>query len=101
LADDAAEGAKYKPPRRRLRPIRMPVPRYHRKRRLFEAGLKENRCERRGIREWRGEPLVMALHHLNGVGNDNRFENLLLMCPNCHSQTENFAGRNAHTREVA
>jgi len=78
-----------------------PVPRYHLKRRLFEAGLKENRCERCGIREWQGEPLVMALHHLNGVGNDNRFENLVLLCPNCHSQTENFAGRNAHTREVA
>ena len=31
--------------------------------------------------------------YLNGVGTDNRLENLQLLCPNCHSQTANFAGR--------
>jgi 5-methylcytosine-specific restriction endonuclease McrA len=36
----------------------------------------------------------MALHHINGDGRDNRLENLQFLCPNCHSQTENFAGRN-------
>jgi predicted HNH restriction endonuclease len=30
----------------------------------------------------------------NGVGDDNRLENLALLCPNCHSQIDNFAGRN-------
>jgi predicted HNH restriction endonuclease len=35
----------------------------------------------------------MALHHVNGDGRDNRLENLQLLCPNCHSQTENFSGR--------
>lgn len=67
--------------------------RTHLKRRLLGEGLKANRCEVCGLTEWRGEPLSMALHHLNGNGLDNRIENLQLLCPNCHSQTENFAGR--------
>ena len=71
-----------------------PRNRSHVKRRLLAAGLKENRCERCGIEEWLGAPLSMALHHVNGDGSDNRLENLQMLCPNCHSQTENFAGRN-------
>ena len=67
--------------------------RNHIKGRLLRAGLKQNRCEDCGIAEWRGEPLSLALHHLNGDGNDNRLANLMLLCPNCHSQTENFGGR--------
>jgi hypothetical protein len=68
--------------------------RHHVKRRLLSAGLKQNRCERCGIEGWLGAPLSMALHHVNGDGSDNRFENLQMLCPNCHSQTPNFAGRN-------
>jgi transposase-like protein len=64
------------------------------KRRLLGAGLKTPNCEVCGIAEWRGQPLSLALHHVNGDGRDNRLENLQLLCPNCHSQTENFAGRN-------
>jgi DNA-binding CsgD family transcriptional regulator len=64
------------------------------KRRLIAAGLKANRCERCGLSHWRGAPLRMALHHVNGERHDNRLENLELVCPNCHSQTETFAGRN-------
>jgi DNA-binding transcriptional ArsR family regulator len=70
-----------------------PRNRTHLKRRLFAAGLKANRCECCGLTEWRGAPLSMALHHINGDGRDNRLENLQLLCPNCHSQTENFSGR--------
>jgi 5-methylcytosine-specific restriction endonuclease McrA len=63
------------------------------RRRLVGAGLKDGSCEECGIRDWRGEPLSLALHRVNGDGRDNRLENLRLLCPNCHSQTENFAGR--------
>ncbi len=68
--------------------------RTHLKLRLVGEGLKSNRCEECGIVEWRGRPLAMALHHRNGDGTDNRLANLQMLCPNCHSQTDNFGGRN-------
>ncbi len=68
--------------------------RYHVKNRLIAAGLKRNRCEECGISEWRGRPLSLALHHVNGDGKDNRLENLTILCPNCHSQTPNFGVKN-------
>ena len=68
------------------------------KRRMIDNGLKEPRCERCGIDTWLGSTLTLALHHINGDNRDDRLENLSLLCPNCHSQTENFAGRNRRLR---
>jgi hypothetical protein len=68
--------------------------RTHLKRRLLSEGLKDARCEQCGLTDWLGQPLSTALHHRNGDGRDNRLENLQLLCPNCHAQTDNFAGRN-------
>lgn len=66
------------------------------KNRLLKEGLKENKCEICGITEWLGNPISLQLHHINGVNNDNRLQNLQLLCPNCHSQTDNFAGKNIY-----
>jgi formate-dependent nitrite reductase cytochrome c552 subunit len=47
-------------------------------------------CRTCGIGQWNGERLSLQLDHLNGVNNDNRLENLQLLCPNCHSQTKTY-----------
>lgn len=63
---------------------------------LLQFGIKENKCEVCGISEWNGKPLMCQLHHLNGNRNDNRIENLQMLCPNCHSQTENYQNKNTY-----
>lgn len=90
------------------RPARMASERFfaagvHRNRtylklRLLAEGLKEPWCATCGISEWHGKRLSLALHHRNGDRLDNRVANLDLLCPNCHSQTSSFAGRNGHRR---
>ncbi len=72
--------------------------RNHLKRRLTAAGLREYRCEECGLTEWRGAPLFLCLHHVNGDGLDNRLENLQILCPNCHAQTPNFGALNRGRR---
>jgi hypothetical protein len=64
------------------------------KKRLVAAGLLAYACDGCGIADWRGRPLVLQLDHLNGVNDDHRLENLRLLCPNCHSQTSTFCGKN-------
>ena len=41
-----------------------------------------------------GQPIKLELHHINGNHNDNRLENLQFLCPNCHSFTDNYRGKN-------
>jgi Zn finger protein HypA/HybF involved in hydrogenase expression len=64
------------------------------KKKILKQGLMEYKCAICGISEWLGNPLSLQLDHINGISNDHRLENLRLVCPNCHSQTETFAGRN-------
>jgi hypothetical protein len=69
--------------------------RYHLKRRLLKVGLLENTCSKCGLDgTWQGAPIVMVLDHINGVNNDNRLNNLRMLCPNCNSQEPTFAGKN-------
>ena len=64
------------------------------KRHLLKAGIIVNRCDWCGLSEWRGRPLSIQIDHVNGIRDDHRLENLRMLCPNCHSQTDTFAARN-------
>lgn len=62
---------------------------------LFKFGLLSNKCYNCNINNiWNNKPLSLHLEHINGNHNDNRIENLRLLCPNCHSQTDTYAGKN-------
>ena len=64
------------------------------KQRLVKEGKMEYKCQNCGISEWLGKPITLQLDHINGVHNDHRLTNLRFLCPNCHSQTDTYAGKN-------
>jgi 5-methylcytosine-specific restriction endonuclease McrA len=68
--------------------------RWLKKAKLLREGHLLNECSDCGISEWRGRRLAIQIDHINGVKDDWRIENLRMLCPNCHSQTSTYAGRN-------
>jgi Zn finger protein HypA/HybF involved in hydrogenase expression len=64
------------------------------KKRLLKDGILLNKCHECGIGpSWNDKLLVLQIDHINGINNDNRLENLRILCPNCHTQTNSFAGK--------
>ena len=61
--------------------------------RLLKFNLLEYKCSYCGISKWRDQSISLQLHHINGDHFDNTLNNLILLCPNCHSQTDSFAGK--------
>ena len=70
------------------------------KKRLIKENKLENKCDICHISTWLGKELVLHLDHINGISTDNRIENLRLLCPNCHSCTATYAGRNIRVRRI-
>lgn len=68
------------------------------KRRLIGAGLLEYKCSVCGIVDWNGQKLTLQLDHIDGCPKNNVIENLRILCPNCHSQTKTYGGKNRDGR---
>ena len=64
------------------------------RKRLLKEGIKEYKCECCNRTEWLGKPIKLELHHINGIKDDLRIENLQILCPNCHAYTDNYRGKN-------
>ena len=64
----------------------------NRRRRVFEE--QAHKCNRCGIDSWLGEKLSLELEHKDGNNKNNARNNLEALCPNCHSLTPTWRGRN-------
>lgn len=64
------------------------------KRRLISEKFFINECFICKISSWQNKKLSLQLDHINGIRTDNRLENLRFLCPNCHSQSDTYAGKN-------
>jgi hypothetical protein len=66
--------------------------------RLLKEGIFTHRCNRCGITEWNGLPTPIELEHKDGNHHNNSLNNLELLCPNCHAQTDTYRGKNKRSR---
>jgi hypothetical protein len=90
----SSRGARARIPLAQILVIDSTYSRNHLKERLYEEGLKRRLCEMCGQGpEWRGRALSLILDHVNGVRNDNRIENLRIVCPNCAATLDTHCGR--------
>jgi len=70
---------------------------YNLKKYLISLNILENKCDVCGISKWNDKDINLQLHHLDGNNKNNNLDNLQLLCPNCHSQTKNYAGAGRKT----
>lgn len=68
-----------------------------RKRLIQIRGVK---CECCNLAEWMGQPITIELHHIDGDKSNHSFENLQLLCPNCHSLTDNWRYKKRASGEI-
>lgn len=68
--------------------------------RLIDAGLLVRQCAMCLLTQWLGKPIPLELDHINGEHDDNRLENLRLLCPTCHALTPTYRGRNVGRRRM-
>lgn len=65
------------------------------KNRLLKENILENICSECGLKDtWNNKKIVLHLDHIDGNRFNNKLDNLRILCPNCHSQTETYCSRN-------
>jgi hypothetical protein len=71
------------------------------KERLYNLGLKNRCCEICGQgEEWMGKKMSLIIDHINGIWNDNRIENLRIVCPNCNATLDTHCGKNNKEKKI-
>jgi hypothetical protein len=63
------------------------------KKKLINEGIKEDKCEKCGLTEWQGMKIPTELHHKDGDHFNNDFDNLSVLCCNCHALTDDYCVR--------
>lgn len=69
------------------------------KRYLLEYGIPYS-CSCCGISNWLDKPITLEIDHIDGIRNHNYINNLRFLCPNCHSQTDTWRGRNINSGKI-
>ena len=71
------------------------------KEKLYKEGIKTRECELCGQDEnWKGKKISLILDHINGINDDNRLENIQIVCPNCNAALETFSGKNMKIKNI-
>lgn len=69
-------------------------PTSHLSKRLVSEKIKDYRCECCNINSYNGQKISLELDHIDGISHNHQLSNLRLLCPNCHSQTSTYKGKN-------
>lgn len=86
-----------------LRPNMIQITSSELRKRLVKAGIKPNRCETTGCpvtSEWLGKPISLHLEHVDGDHTNNTITNLLILCPNCHTQTKTYGKLKSPVKKI-
>lgn len=62
--------------------------------------IRGHQCEKCKNSEWLNEPIKLEVHHIDGDRTNNELNNLQLLCPTCHSYTDNYGSKNKKTKEI-
>jgi hypothetical protein len=71
---------------------------YKLKNRLLKEGLIENKCAICSLDTWNNRKINLELDHIDGNRTNHERNNLRLLCPNCHSQTDTYRSKNTHIK---
>jgi 5-methylcytosine-specific restriction endonuclease McrA len=73
---------------------KFPIQSFKLKKRILSDGLMPYQCSSCGGKEWLGFKMPLELDHIDGNHKNNEFNNLRLLCPNCHALTSTYRGKN-------